>query len=199
MTKQIFENPKHDGSLVTEQYGKLGFGAVLIDQQHGLLDERTAFECVQRLEKFPSCFPIIRVCDNSTALISRALDAGATGKYCLLIGQWILTLSSDWSRHPGAHDQHGGGGQEAGPAMSVSASWSALLGTHQVTSAHEKIDMNIIQTVDRALMIGTPPDEANKYVRVFAMIETAEAIKNLDEILDVEGLDGVFVGKKFDW
>ena len=65
--------------IVTEQYGKLGFGAVLIDQQHGLLDERTAFECVQRLEKFPSCFPIIRVCDNSTALISRALDAGATG------------------------------------------------------------------------------------------------------------------------
>ena len=26
------------------------------------------------------------------------------------------------------------------------------------------------------------------------MIETAEAIKNLDAILDVEGLDGVFVG-----
>ena len=44
-------------------------------------------------------------------------------------------------------------------------------------------------------MIGTPPDDANKYVRVFAMIETAEAIRNLDEILDVEGLDGVFVGK----
>ena len=65
--------------LVTEQYAKLGFGAVLIDQQHGLLDERTAFECVQRLEKFPDCFPIVRVCDNSTALISRALDAGACG------------------------------------------------------------------------------------------------------------------------
>ena len=58
----------------------MGFGAVLIDQQHGLLDERTAFECVQRLEKFPDCFPIVRVCDNSTALISRALDAGACGK-----------------------------------------------------------------------------------------------------------------------
>merc|ERR1711981_493149 len=65
--------------LLTEQYAKLGFGAVLIDQQHGLLDERTAFECVQRLEKFPDCFPIVRVCDNSTALISRALDAGACG------------------------------------------------------------------------------------------------------------------------
>ena len=44
-------------------------------------------------------------------------------------------------------------------------------------------------------MIGTPPDDANKYVRVFAMIETAEAIRNLDDILDVEGLDGVFVGR----
>lgn len=40
----------------------------------------------------------------------------------------------------------------------------------------------------------TQPDDANKYVKVFAMIETGEAIKNLDEILDVEGLDGVFVG-----
>ena len=67
--------------LLTEHYARLGFGAVLIDQQvlhsfflfchllhrttdvqHGLLDERTAFECVQRLEKFPTCFPIIRVC-----------------------------------------------------------------------------------------------------------------------------------------
>ena len=43
------------------------------------MDERTAFECVQRLEKFPSCFPIVRVCDNTPALISRALDAGASG------------------------------------------------------------------------------------------------------------------------
>ena len=63
----------------------------------GLLDERTAFECVQRLEKFPTCFPIVRVADNTPALIrsdrflsriiilstcalcSRALDAGACG------------------------------------------------------------------------------------------------------------------------
>merc|ERR1712172_154874 len=65
--------------LLTEHYAKAGLKAVLIDQQHGLLDERTAFEAVSRLEKFPACFPIIRVCDNTTALISRALDAGAPG------------------------------------------------------------------------------------------------------------------------
>ena len=41
------------------------------------------------------------------------------------------------------------------------------------------------------------PEEANEYVRAFAMIETAEAIKNVEEILDVEGLDGIFVGELF--
>ena len=46
----------------------------------------------------------------------------------------------------------------------------------------------------RALILDAGPPEANKYVKAFAMIETAEAIKNLDAILDVEGLDGVFVG-----
>src|SRR5262249_48287602 len=29
---------------------------------------------------------------------------------------------------------------------------------------------------------------------VFAMVETREAVKNLDEIVSVEGLDGVYVG-----
>ena len=66
------------------------------------------------------------------------------------------------------------------------------MGTHQVTPM---VMSHTQHCIVRALMIGTPPDEANKYVRVFAMIETAEAIKNLDEILNVEGLDGVFVGK----
>ena len=46
----------------------------------------------------------------------------------------------------------------------------------------------------RALVLGTLPEQANKHVKVFAMIETKQAIENLDEILDVKGLDGVFVG-----
>merc|ERR1712154_292959 len=138
--------------IVTEQYAKLGFGAVLIDQQHGLLDERTAFECVQRLEKFPDCFPIVRVCDNSTALISRALDAGA----CVIIAPEEAKRLVDQCRYP----PHG------------LRSWGPT----------------------RALILDAGPSDANQYVKAFAMIETAEAIKNLDAILDVEGLDGVFVG-----
>ncbi len=38
------------------------------------------------------------------------------------------------------------------------------------------------------------PVHANDTVIVFAMIETAEALDNLDEILSVDGLDAVYVG-----
>lgn len=37
-------------------------------------------------------------------------------------------------------------------------------------------------------------DHANEEIMLFAQIETAEAVNNLDEILDVAGLDGVYVG-----
>jgi 4-hydroxy-2-oxoheptanedioate aldolase len=36
--------------------------------------------------------------------------------------------------------------------------------------------------------------QANKTVVVFAMIETAQALENLDDILSVEGLDAIYIG-----
>merc|ERR1711978_262498 len=41
----------------------------------------------------------------------------------------------------------------------------------------------------RALAGDITPEQANEYVKVFAMIETREAIENLDSILDLEGVD----------
>ncbi len=48
----------------------------------------------------------------------------------------------------------------------------------------------------RASLYGGPdyPEHANDTVVVFAMIETAQALDNLDAILSVEGLDAVYVG-----
>lgn len=40
----------------------------------------------------------------------------------------------------------------------------------------------------------TEPSEANRQVLCMVMIETVEAVENLDAILDVEGVEGVFVG-----
>jgi len=143
--------------LVTEHYAKAGLQAVLIDQQHGLMDERTAFECVQRLEKFPNCFPMIRVADNCPSLISRALDAGACG----IIAPMVNTRE-DAVRLV----------EQCRYAPVGKRSWGP-----------SRASMGEVTTV-----------EANTYIKVFAMIETREAIQNLDSILDLEGLDGAFLG-----
>ena len=49
----------------------------------------------------------------------------------------------------------------------------------------------------KSLMEYHNKDEEKNIFQVIAMIETADAIKNLDEILDVEGLDGAFIGKLY--
>ena len=55
-------------------------------------------------------------------------------------------------------------------------------------------------TLSRGLEYGQAPtpvellQRANRRIRLFAQIETAEALDNLESILAVEGLDGVFVG-----
>ena len=38
------------------------------------------------------------------------------------------------------------------------------------------------------------PEHANKTIVAFAMIETAQALDNLDDILSVEGLDAIYIG-----
>lgn len=37
-------------------------------------------------------------------------------------------------------------------------------------------------------------EESRKYLSLFVQIESAEAVKNLDQILAVEGIDGIFIG-----
>jgi len=48
----------------------------------------------------------------------------------------------------------------------------------------------------RAMLYGGPdyPAKANDTIVVFAMIETAQALDNLDAILSVEGLDAIYIG-----
>ena len=48
----------------------------------------------------------------------------------------------------------------------------------------------------RATLYGGPdyPEHANKTIVTFAMIETAQALDNLDSILSVEGLDAIYIG-----
>jgi 4-hydroxy-2-oxoheptanedioate aldolase len=142
--------------LLTEHYAKGGFNAVVVDMQHGISSERTAFDCVQRLEKFPDCFPIIRVSDNNPGLIQRALDAGALG---------IIA-----------------------PMINTPAQAEALVRSCRYPPLGERS-----WGPSRALAV-SDPTEANQAVKVIAMIETREAIDNVEAIMDVEGIDGAFIG-----
>jgi len=143
--------------VLTEHYAMGGFSAVVVDMQHGTsLCESNAFDCIQRIEKFPNCFPIVRVSDNNPGLIQRALDAGALG----IIAPMINTPAQAEAlvkncRYPPQ------GERSWGPARAT-----ALADTK----------------------------EANAAVKVIAMIETRQAIENVEAILDVEGLDGAFIG-----
>jgi len=142
--------------ILTEHYAKAGFQAVLVDMQHGIYSESIAFQCIHRLEKFPNCFPMVRVSDNNPGLIQRALDAGAHGILAPMIN------NAEEAKRLVASCRY--------PPLGV-RSW----GPTRALASYNTV-------------------EANNAIKVIAMIETADAIKNLDEILDVEGLDGAFIG-----
>ena len=44
------------------------------------------------------------------------------------------------------------------------------------------------------MLLGRDPEEVNRQVMCLVQIETAEAMKNLEAILGVDGIDGVYVG-----
>jgi len=142
--------------LLTETYAKAGFDVVLVDMQHGIYSERTAFECIQRMEKFPDSTCLVRTANNDPALIQRALDAGAQGVLAPMIS------NAEEARFLVKNCRY--------PPEGV-RSW----GPTRAFALHDT-------------------KAANKAVKVIAMIENQEAVDNLDEILDVEGLDGAFVG-----
>src|ERR1700682_6736891 len=53
-----------------------------------------------------------------------------------------------------------------------------------------------LSRVTRAALVYGPDynARANEFTNVFAMIETAEGLANLDDITAVEGIDGIYVG-----
>jgi 4-hydroxy-2-oxoheptanedioate aldolase len=71
--------------FLIELIGEAGFDCLTIDQQHGLGGNEALVGCLTaaRACGLPA---IVRVAENSPGLIGRALDAGAQGIMCPLIG-----------------------------------------------------------------------------------------------------------------
>jgi len=136
-------------------------GAVLLDMQHGMIGYRDMVEMVQAINGAGS-LAIVRPPLDDFAMVSRALDVGASGIVFPMIN------TPDEARRLVAAAKFPPVGER---------SWGAYLGQSQMGLSKQDYLAR-----------------ANDLNAVFAMVETRQAMDNLDEICAVDGLDGVFVG-----
>ena len=135
-----------------------GFDAVVVDLQHGHATLEDLPHLLAAIERTPA-FPFIRASWNDPAELMRALDLGARGVICPMVGSRTEAETFVAAcRYPPA------GTRSYGPIQGAFGQ-----GREQTSAA------------DAAVLL-------------FAMIETAGGLANIDEIAATPGLDGLFVG-----
>lgn len=135
-----------------------GFDAVVVDLQHGNATLGDLPSLLAAIEPTPAV-PFIRASWNHPAELMRALDLGARGVICPMVGSRAEAEAFVTAcRYPPA------GIRSYGPIH------AAFGRGHEQTAAAEDA------------------------ILLFAMIETADGLANLDEIAATPGLDGLFVG-----
>lgn len=151
-------------SFSAEVMAHQGFDSLCIDMQHGAVDYQVALTMLQAIST-TSVIPIVRVPWNDPARLMKILDAGAYGVICPMINNRAQAEAlAGACRYPPQ------GFRSFGP---IRAKYYGGGSTHGGGDYHEY---------------------ANDEIVVMPQIETAEAIENLDEILDVQGIDAVYVG-----
>jgi 4-hydroxy-2-oxoheptanedioate aldolase len=145
------------GSLAAEVIGRQNLDYVCIDQQHGMIDDSTAFPMLQGLTA-AGANPIVRVRWNEPAAIMSALDGGALGVIVPMI-----ETPEDAAQAVRACRYPPRGQRSYGPIRA------------------------------RDIMGSTDPEVLDQ-VACIIMIETAEALERLDEILSVPGVDAIYIG-----
>ena len=145
-------------SFTAEAFGKMGWDAITIDMQHGLVDYQTALNMLQVISGSGKT-PMVRVPWNEPGIIMKSLDAGALGIICPMIN-----TPEDAIDFVGATRYAPEGHRSSGPT--------------------------------RALMVhgANYHDEANDKIISLAMIETVEALENVEKIAATEGLTGIYIG-----
>ncbi|GAB3598121.1 HpcH/HpaI aldolase family protein [Microbacterium tumbae] len=144
-------------SLAAEVAARQALDYVCVDQQHGLIDDSTAFPMLQGITAGGG-IGIVRARWNEPAAIMSALDGGALGVIIPMIETpEDAAAAVEACRFPPY------GQRSYGPIRA------------------------------RDIIGSTDPREIEK-VACIIMIETAEAIARLDEIVSVPGIDAVYIG-----
>ena len=145
-------------SFSAEVMAHQGFDSLVIDMQHGVVDDGALVIMLQAISTTP-VIPLARASWNDPAHLMKLLDAGVYGVIC--------------------------------PMVNDRAQAEALVGACR----YPPVGFRSFGPTRAALYAGEGYAEAaNDELLVMPMIETVEALENLDEILTTPGVDGVYVG-----
>ncbi len=151
-------------SFSAEVMAHQGFDSITIDMQHGLVDYQVAVTMLQAIST-TSVIPLTRVPWNDPARLMKILDAGSYGVICPMIN-----TPEDAEALVHACKYPPRGFRSFGPIRAKYYSGGA---THGGGDYHNYADEETL---------------------VIAQIETREAIRNLDDILQVPGIAAIYIG-----
>ncbi|SDR93895.1 4-hydroxy-2-oxoheptanedioate aldolase [Friedmanniella luteola] len=153
-----------DAPPATERLAATGYDFVVLDAQHGLIDDRgvlaglTAVDAARSVPGAPGAVGVVRVAANDPTPIGRALDSGAAGVIVPLVSSAAEAAGAvRAARYPPD------GIRSFGPLRS-------------------------------GLRVGPSPVESNAALVVLAMVETPGGLADVAAIAATPGLDGLFVG-----
>ncbi|WP_252198261.1 aldolase/citrate lyase family protein [Clostridium sp. MCC353] len=148
---------------LAEYTASLGFDFILIDNEHGVMEQTTLCDMVRasQCEGVPA---VVRCTMNEYDHVQKALDFGANGVQVPLVN----TVED--------------------AKKIVSLTHYAPLGKRGTAYLPRAAGYGMVD--DKCAY----REEANKVKLVSVHIETVEAVKNLDEILKVDGIDVYFIG-----
>ena len=158
-----------------------GWDSITVDLQHGVQDYLSMVACFQAMHAHPVT-RLARVPWNEPGIIGKVLDGGAYGVICPMINtrQQCEALGFMW------------GGRAAWRRKRTEVLFCvSSLRLPLPTEGHSEQRPNPRRGVWRPRRV---PEDRQRRNLGHPMIETQEALDNLEAILDVPGIDGIYVG-----
>jgi len=163
-TFQGFNSPD-----LTEMCGYTGYDFVILDTEHGPMSAETCIPMICAAER-SGVVPIIRVSENEKTYVLKALDVGAMG----IIFPMINII------------------EDAVKAISL---------TRYIRNHNDmRTEFRGIVDVSRAAQYGMTAGlnshmtTSNKEIMIILQMETAESVKNIEEILKLPEIDVILIG-----
>ena len=148
-----------------EMAGRNGCDFVIIDCEHGSFYLEGAAEMIRAADAV-GITPLVRVPNSDPSYIMRALDSGAMG----VVVPNVSTLAQTKIIVSAARYKVGDNGGSRGTCPGTRATW------HQTSNWSEFVRWS------------------NENIMVWALIESAAGVSNVDEILSVPTLDAIMMG-----